>query len=713
MRHYTVHYCSGVILLWACQGWQCSGFVLIDSFDPALYNTDGTYCVNTNCTRTSTFAPQLLIHESPTAVTSIAANGYDFVLTGNASHVIIHKANAITGIMEECFTAAIGVKAVKYMSTAGMPYIMVTYDETSDNANVVDFFDFDIQTCTLGQSPVQSIPVYKPQATSFFDFAGTPMLVVLPGIPPGVHCSQAFIFSQTSTTRLQFTYAQSLQTYCRTITPPTLVCSRVDAGSTASIVCPADSLIASFPFLSFGRPNGTCAFPTRTACDASGDFSDVYASCIGQGACSIAATSANFGDPCPSQNTSLSIIAACQRNNSVGAVPSLPSVTVLQSDDLVYPVLLFGASNYPLQAAAWNVSLSRFTLSSTTTTYPCVGSQALHAINIGARVYIKATCSNMHDQEVVLLFDPLRNELRFHQSFAVVSPTLQTQSVTLHDTQFMFLTTASVLHVYVWSPAAVAFQQIQSISAFPLFHVGILSDRPVVLLANAADPTIVQMLSWSGIYSCAGSCTGGNGSLVLGSCIQPWDNTNVMGSVVMQTSGISNPSTTVSASRISAYAITNDTQGCVRLLNFNMTYPSIPAATTQWRTSITYADAANTAISFHQYSKQLAGDNTVSFDRVSWGATGNCSITGRGFSSALDGLDISLVLNNEVCRVSRLNTTVLQAYCSLGSQYWGGLSASLTFASYTFVLPAILRAPSVTISSPMVWATKSVCRHHI
>ena len=92
--------------------------------------------------------------------------------------------------------------------------------------------------------------------------------------------------------------------------------------------------IASVAFASFGTPTGRCRGGFQVGkCNAANSTSVVAAACVGQSACTIAATDATFGDPCNGVQKVFSGAVTCSNNASNiiftngQYVPGVPGVT--------------------------------------------------------------------------------------------------------------------------------------------------------------------------------------------------------------------------------------------------------------------------------------------------------------------------------------------------------------------------------------------------
>lgn len=68
--------------------------------------------------------------------------------------------------------------------------------------------------------------------------------------------------------------------------------------------------ISALPFVAYGEPSGSCGAYDR-GCDSATAPSVVNSSCLGLHSCSIAPSTANFGDPCVGQWKVLTVQATC------------------------------------------------------------------------------------------------------------------------------------------------------------------------------------------------------------------------------------------------------------------------------------------------------------------------------------------------------------------------------------------------------------------
>lgn len=93
---------------------------------------------------------------------------------------------------------------------------------------------------------------------------------------------------------------------------PAAVCGAANDGETATLTCPPGTVIASIAFASYGLPDGACGAFASGSCDSPTSRSVVESKCIGKSSCTVGASSAVFGDPCPAESKRLRIQADCQ-----------------------------------------------------------------------------------------------------------------------------------------------------------------------------------------------------------------------------------------------------------------------------------------------------------------------------------------------------------------------------------------------------------------
>ena len=109
-------------------------------------------------------------------------------------------------------------------------------------------------------------------------------------------------------------------------TPSSSACGVVAEGATLTLTCPgATETIIGISYASYGTPTGVCSSFTNSACHATTSSSVVLAACNGLHSCNVAATNANFGDPCSGTTKKLAVVATC--STSPGSVCSSNNVT--------------------------------------------------------------------------------------------------------------------------------------------------------------------------------------------------------------------------------------------------------------------------------------------------------------------------------------------------------------------------------------------------
>ncbi|MUV04669.1 T9SS type A sorting domain-containing protein [Flavobacterium rakeshii] len=77
-----------------------------------------------------------------------------------------------------------------------------------------------------------------------------------------------------------------------------VLCGSVNEGGTLSLSAPAGSVFTNVQFASYGNATGSCGNFTLGSCHSTNSVSLVSAAAVGQNSFSLAATNANFGDPC-------------------------------------------------------------------------------------------------------------------------------------------------------------------------------------------------------------------------------------------------------------------------------------------------------------------------------------------------------------------------------------------------------------------------------
>jgi Galactose binding lectin domain len=91
----------------------------------------------------------------------------------------------------------------------------------------------------------------------------------------------------------------------------TRVCAVQDEHTTATLSCAAGTLLRSIEFASYGTPTGSCGAFVTSSCNASTSLSVVQSACLNRVSCSVSASNATFGDPCPGTFKHLSFQARC------------------------------------------------------------------------------------------------------------------------------------------------------------------------------------------------------------------------------------------------------------------------------------------------------------------------------------------------------------------------------------------------------------------
>lgn len=76
------------------------------------------------------------------------------------------------------------------------------------------------------------------------------------------------------------------------------VYGEVNENGTLNLNTPANSVITSVAFASYGTPTGSDGSYSTSSCHSATSGSVVATACVGNASCSIAATNGNFGDPC-------------------------------------------------------------------------------------------------------------------------------------------------------------------------------------------------------------------------------------------------------------------------------------------------------------------------------------------------------------------------------------------------------------------------------
>ncbi len=99
------------------------------------------------------------------------------------------------------------------------------------------------------------------------------------------------------------------------------VCGTANEGGVATATCPAGHVARWVLFGSYGNPSGSCDSGfARGGCQAGSSYTVVRNACLNQGSCSVAATNAQFGDPCGRTAKRLYFSLVCE---SVSAVTTM------------------------------------------------------------------------------------------------------------------------------------------------------------------------------------------------------------------------------------------------------------------------------------------------------------------------------------------------------------------------------------------------------
>lgn len=77
-----------------------------------------------------------------------------------------------------------------------------------------------------------------------------------------------------------------------------MLCGNVNEGATLNLSAPQGSVFTNVEFASYGNPTGSCGNFTLGSCNSSNSVGVVSTAALGQNSFSLAATNANFGDPC-------------------------------------------------------------------------------------------------------------------------------------------------------------------------------------------------------------------------------------------------------------------------------------------------------------------------------------------------------------------------------------------------------------------------------
>ena len=98
-------------------------------------------------------------------------------------------------------------------------------------------------------------------------------------------------------------------------------CGNVAVNYNVTLSCVrGGGVIDRVEFASFGTPDGVCGAYVNSTCSAASSLAVVTKLCVGQATCTIPATTAAFGDPCPDQAASyrLAVQVTCNppQNNT-------------------------------------------------------------------------------------------------------------------------------------------------------------------------------------------------------------------------------------------------------------------------------------------------------------------------------------------------------------------------------------------------------------
>ncbi|OQR90780.1 hypothetical protein THRCLA_09207 [Thraustotheca clavata] len=114
--------------------------------------------------------------------------------------------------------------------------------------------------------------------------------------------------------------------------PGNIMGGSVNEGSSIELVCPADLVISTFLFASYGTPTGTFPNFGYSWCDQDGVMEYVANQCWQQSNCSVLASSGVLGNPCPGILKSLTIEVVCDVPPS--PVPTTPKPTPTPTPEL-------------------------------------------------------------------------------------------------------------------------------------------------------------------------------------------------------------------------------------------------------------------------------------------------------------------------------------------------------------------------------------------
>jgi hypothetical protein len=88
-------------------------------------------------------------------------------------------------------------------------------------------------------------------------------------------------------------------------------CASVNERANAVLTCPSGEVIQAVDFASYGNPSGGCGSFTKNSCDAANAAQLVSSACLGKASCTVAATNANFGDPCKGTYKAFDVQVRC------------------------------------------------------------------------------------------------------------------------------------------------------------------------------------------------------------------------------------------------------------------------------------------------------------------------------------------------------------------------------------------------------------------
>ncbi|MFM7620743.1 MAG: hypothetical protein ACKO47_03970 [Alphaproteobacteria bacterium] len=102
----------------------------------------------------------------------------------------------------------------------------------------------------------------------------------------------------------------------------------VAEAQTFSISLPAGNQIDAILFASYGLPN-TSTWTINSSCHASSSLSVVQTNCLGRNSCSVPATNAVFGDPCPGLGKALAIRYTYSSLNATSTFSTSPATAIM------------------------------------------------------------------------------------------------------------------------------------------------------------------------------------------------------------------------------------------------------------------------------------------------------------------------------------------------------------------------------------------------